>query len=227
MQFEFKCVVVGDMGVGKSEFAQMNSERQTAPTRGSPQRRLPHSDSTIGIDLVVASRSHGSRSCRYQIWDTAGQERFRACTFAYFRGAQCAILLYDLTSADSFRALSDWHAELAARAAPTCRYFVVGTKSDRLASYERGVTPDEVAAFAERIGGAPTYETNVVHEGGYYAYATFTEISRVMAETADASLAGKRLDAHRLPSLATSAFTEPAPAATIRRNKRRRPRCAI
>jgi Rab family protein len=40
--------------------------------------------------------------------DTAGQERFRTLTTAYYRGAMGILLMYDVTSLDSFNHLSYW-----------------------------------------------------------------------------------------------------------------------
>ena len=42
---------------------------------------------------------------RLDIWDTAGQERFRAMTGDYLRGADGIILVYDITSRNSFAEL--------------------------------------------------------------------------------------------------------------------------
>jgi len=46
------------------------------------------------------------------IWDTAGQERFRTLTPSYYRGAQGAILVYDVSSRESFAKVEDWLNEL-------------------------------------------------------------------------------------------------------------------
>lgn len=40
--------------------------------------------------------------------DTAGQERYRTITTAYYRGAMGFLLMYDVTSQDSFHAVQDW-----------------------------------------------------------------------------------------------------------------------
>jgi small GTP-binding protein len=39
---------------------------------------------------------------KVQIWDTAGQERYRSMASAYYRGANGALLVYDITRATSF-----------------------------------------------------------------------------------------------------------------------------
>ena len=47
----------------------------------------------VKIDGVVSSLS---------LWDTAGQERFHALGPIYYRDAQGAVLVYDITDTDSF-----------------------------------------------------------------------------------------------------------------------------
>ena len=45
-----------------------------------------------------------------QIWDTAGQERFRTITSAYYKGAHGIIMVYDLTSDQSFKDIQEFWA---------------------------------------------------------------------------------------------------------------------
>ncbi len=46
-----------------------------------------------------------------QIWDTAGQERFQSLGVAFYRGTNGCVLVYDVTSQDSFRSLDSWREE--------------------------------------------------------------------------------------------------------------------
>lgn len=50
-----------------------------------------------------------------QIWDTAGQERFQSLGAAFYRGADCCILVYDVTKIQSFEHLERWKAEFLAQ----------------------------------------------------------------------------------------------------------------
>ncbi len=43
-----------------------------------------------------------------QLWDTAGQERFRSITRHYFRKADGVIVMYDITSEQSFVNVRNW-----------------------------------------------------------------------------------------------------------------------
>ncbi|CAF5201978.1 unnamed protein product, partial [Rotaria magnacalcarata] len=60
---------------------------------------------TIGVDFKVKPLEVDGNRVKLAIWDTAGQERFRTLVPGYYRGAQGAILVYDVCNRDSFRQL--------------------------------------------------------------------------------------------------------------------------
>ncbi|KAF8012165.1 hypothetical protein BT93_I0328 [Corymbia citriodora subsp. variegata] len=45
------------------------------------------------------------------VWDTAGQERFHSLGAAFYRGADCCVLAYDVNVGKTFESLSNWHEE--------------------------------------------------------------------------------------------------------------------
>ena len=49
---------------------------------------------------------------KFEIWDTAGQERYHSLAPMYYRGAQAAIVVYDITNADTFERAKSWVKEL-------------------------------------------------------------------------------------------------------------------
>lgn len=52
----------------------------------------------------------GSCPCP-QIWDTAGQERFQSLGVAFYRGADCCVLVYDVNNSKTFDNLENWRDE--------------------------------------------------------------------------------------------------------------------
>ncbi|MBN3278504.1 RAB7A protein, partial [Polyodon spathula] len=92
--------------------------------------------STIGADFLTKeiTADELTRLCAFQIWDTAGTERFQSLGLALYRGAHCCLLLFDVTSSASFRALDLWKKEFLIQADPAdpghFPFVVVGNKSD-------------------------------------------------------------------------------------------------
>jgi len=74
------------------------------------------------------------RACMPQIWDTAGLERFQSLNASYFRGADCCVLVYDVTSSASFKKLDDWYDLFLIQAGPrksaNFPFVVIGNKID-------------------------------------------------------------------------------------------------
>ena len=69
-----------------------------------------------------------------QIWDTAGQERYQSLGSAFYRGAECCCLVFDVTSAESFRNLAGWKQIFMTKSAPqdpqTFPFIVIANKVD-------------------------------------------------------------------------------------------------
>lgn len=53
-----------------------------------------------------------------QLWDTAGQERFQSLGVAFYRGADCCVLTFDVTNSKSFETLDSWRDEFLIQASP-------------------------------------------------------------------------------------------------------------
>jgi small GTP-binding protein len=80
-----------------------------------------------------------------QIWDTAGQERFQSLGVAFYRGADCCVLVYDVNNTKSFDSLNNWHDEFLVQASPrdpdNFPFVVLGNKID-LEESKRTVSPE-------------------------------------------------------------------------------------
>lgn len=69
-----------------------------------------------------------------QIWDTAGQERFQSLGVAFYRGADCCVLVFDVTAPNTFKTLDSWRDEFLIQASPrdpeNFPFVVLGNKID-------------------------------------------------------------------------------------------------
>jgi small GTP-binding protein len=67
---------------------------------------------------------------KFEIWDTAGQERYNSLAPMYYRGAAAALVVYDISKADSFERAKRWVSELHRNASANIVIALVGNKSD-------------------------------------------------------------------------------------------------
>jgi len=118
--YGFKLIIIGDAGAGKSSFMQQFLE-------GKFRKQSTH---TIGVEFGTKVITLGSRRIKLQIWDTAGQERYRAVTRSYYRGAVGALILYDVTSRDSYKNLPTWLRDAREQAWKDISIIAVGNKRD-------------------------------------------------------------------------------------------------
>ena len=68
--------------------------------------------STIGAAFLTQTVCLDDTTVKFEIWDTAGQERYHSLAPMYYRGAQAAIVVYDITNADTFERAKSWVKEL-------------------------------------------------------------------------------------------------------------------
>src|ERR1700761_6431410 len=84
-----------------------------------------------------------NRIIKFEIWDTAGQERFASLAPMYYRNAQAALVVYDLTKPTSLTKAKHWVAELQRQASPGIVIALVGNKLDLCAETSGDETASE------------------------------------------------------------------------------------
>lgn len=61
-------------------------------------------ESTIGAAFLTQTISlDEATTVKFEIWDTAGQERYKSLAPMYYRNANCAVVVYDITQAVRLR----------------------------------------------------------------------------------------------------------------------------
>ena len=94
----FKIIVVGESGVGKSNLML----RYVNNKFGS------NYEVTIGVEFGTKVLKFNNQTVKLNIWDTAGQESFRSIVRSYYKEATIVLLVYDITSMNSFYSLQKW-----------------------------------------------------------------------------------------------------------------------
>ncbi|XP_073973348.1 ras-related protein Rab-18-like [Rhodnius prolixus] len=134
-----KILIIGESGVGKSSLLL----RFTEDTFNQEQAI------TIGVDFKTKKLTTEGNTVRLAIWDTAGQERFRTLTPSYYRDAQGAILVYDVTCKETLSKLTSWVTELETYSTKSNMVkMVVGNKIDKS---NREVSREDGLKFARRL----------------------------------------------------------------------------
>mmetsp|Transcript_14551 Transcript_14551/g.35478 ORF Transcript_14551/g.35478 Transcript_14551/m.35478 type:complete len:203 (-) Transcript_14551:453-1061(-) len=106
--------------------------------------------STITATYLDKFLNIGKKSVKLMIWDTAGQERFHALGPIYYRDANGALLVYDITDRDSFTKVRHWVKELRKIVGKDIVLCIVGNKIDM--EKKRQVDKDEALKYAEQVG---------------------------------------------------------------------------
>eukprot|EP01113_Clastostelium_recurvatum_P013445 TRINITY_DN1711_c0_g2_i1.p1 TRINITY_DN1711_c0_g2~~TRINITY_DN1711_c0_g2_i1.p1 ORF type:complete len:200 (+),score=32.68 TRINITY_DN1711_c0_g2_i1:163-762(+) len=116
-----KVIVLGDSSVGKTSL--MSSYFGLPFT-------IAHK-TTVGVDLMGKYIPIRDKLVYAQVWDTAGQERFDSLGHAFFRGSDCAVLVYDVHDVTSFKNLDKWYAKFSSVVGASSPIVVLGNKIDK------------------------------------------------------------------------------------------------
>lgn len=138
---EQKCVLVGNVAVGKSSLVNRY-------TRGE---FLEQYQATIGAAFVPKDvELANGKNIKLQIWDTAGEEKYRAMTQFYYRKAAGGVVCFALDDVDSFHAVKTWINDLR-DVQPQVVIIVAGNKSD-IEPDLRAIGNEEIEDFCDELG---------------------------------------------------------------------------
>ena len=136
-QYIFKLILIGNSGVGKSCILQ---------------RYIKHTfeesyKCTIGVDFLMKSIVINGQTVKLQLWDTAGQEKYKSMASSYYRGANVALIVFDITNHESFDALPLWIENFYKNGPEQKNIILIGNKNDL--PDLRQVTQQEAEAFSQ------------------------------------------------------------------------------
>jgi small GTP-binding protein len=133
----FKIVFVGDQSVGKTSIIKAYEKSPFLEDR-------PPTIGSAFVDIPIEVPGQGNASL--QLWDTAGQERYRSLVPMYARGADIAIVVFDVTARESFETIDDWIAQVQTDVNPNCKVVVAANKTD----LEHAIPEDEIDKWRDQ-----------------------------------------------------------------------------
>ena len=145
----FKLIIIGDTGVGKSCIL----------ARLIKSEFKDEHNVTIGVEFGNYAMVLNNESLiKLQIWDTAGQESFRSITRIFYKGSHAVMLVFDITTRESFNSIRNWQKEIENNAEQGIIQYLVGNFADE--EDKREVTREEAIGLVKELGFDNYIETS-------------------------------------------------------------------
>ena len=137
---KLKIILVGESGVGKTNLINI--------IKGVDFNS--NQESSINCSFFKTEMIIENFNFNIYIWDTIGQERIKKLTKIFYKNSKIVILVYDITSKESFNQLQFWLKEVKEELGPDIILGVLGNKKDLFMKEE--VSEEQGSQYAKSIG---------------------------------------------------------------------------
>ena len=155
MSINYKFILIGNSGVGKTSFFRKLS---TGDFYDKNISTIGIEKKTFNLDINIDNNGKSEKK-QFEIYlfDTAGQEKFRAITFNYFKGTDGILLIYDIADKSTFESVENWISsirEAIGNNSNESKYatILIGNKLDLIEEQlkERAVTEEEASEICKK-----------------------------------------------------------------------------
>ena len=115
-----KVEIIGDVKVGKSTILSRIT-KDTFKEEYSPTAGYEFGTYLVKVNSIVL---------KMQVWDMCGDENYRSVLFNLYRNTVIGILVYSVSSRESFNNLENWITNLKKCALPWSKLILLGNKCD-------------------------------------------------------------------------------------------------
>ena len=147
-EIELSIIVVGDANIGKTCLVNQLVNKYFDEW----------SEATISTDIYHYKMEFDHCIVNLTLRDTCGQEQYRSLVSQFFRETHGAVIVYDITSRQSFEIIQDWIVDIHSYCPSGTKMIIVGNKID-LEMENREISFEEGKRYAEEQG-YPFFETS-------------------------------------------------------------------
>ncbi len=141
--YTFKTIVIGPAAVGKSSLIRRFVEDKFSL----------HYKFTIGVDFMSKTVDYETgKSAKLTLWDIGGQERFKVLRRSFYEGTNGAIVVFDLSRAQTFTKMKEWLSDARQGIEKKFPVIIIGNKSDLITEIGIVVDRNEAKQYAEKEG---------------------------------------------------------------------------
>ena len=171
----FKIIVIGNSGVGKS----------CLTLKATQDIFKEDFASTIGFQFFSFHVKINDKILKLQIWDTCGQEIYRSLITNFYRSTALAIICYSVTDKKSFEETEIWLKQVKSNSDPDCKVFLIANKidlPDRVVSSEEGMNCKKEHGFECYMETSAKTGVNVRELFVNCALSLYKELPKYMRE---------------------------------------------
>jgi small GTP-binding protein len=128
-----------------------SSGKTSIVTRFIHDRFHVTSEATIGASFVSKVLRINETDIKLDIWDTGGTEKYRSLAPMYYRDARAAIVVFDVTSRQSFDEAVEWLTEFRERGQPAALLVAAANKVDLVDQVVVSKTDIEEFGFTNQL----------------------------------------------------------------------------
>ena len=158
----FKIIIVGESGVGKSSLLK----------RAVQNKFDENYQATIGFEFLLMHFKVNDLKIKLQIWDTCGQDMYRSLVQGFYRNTSLALVVYDVSQKSTYDKLDIWIKDIRQHTEQDLPIFIAGNKND----LENVVPFDEAKIFC--VSNRTKYFTECSAKTGYKVEEIFYEAAK-------------------------------------------------
>jgi len=164
--FKLKVLLCGAAAVGKTSLVQ----------RFIKNRFAANYKLTVGVDILTKDvEFRPGEIATLSIWDIGGQQRFEFIRSTFYKGAAGALLVFDLSRAQTYQEIRKWLTEVRQFAGENIPFVLIGNKADLIEDVGEVIDRNEARNLAESEGSI-YLETSA--KTGQSVDEAFTELTR-------------------------------------------------